>query len=312
MRSLFSSRSSNAETVKTTSNKHSPRRSSRSCASKAKSDRLSEARVQAELAKTNIAQQQAVKEAQQKKLAAEREAARQKIEFERRAAQEKAAKEREAARRQFELDEQRRIRDEEIKQQDIQRRLLQEETERQQRELDEELETRRQIAEYERLRAEVKIREREELRSTLGSDYESSDEERDDVTEPKKTATKTLGFQSIDDQQASMRKILQEFSKPTNVVENKTEPKRSVTNWLDDSNEFTAKTLKVPHNTPALPREGCVPPIETRRDDFSAQTNPAEAKVFGKYRPPQNVEGRSECSSMKDKSDAALFSQVVQ
>ena len=41
--------------------------------------------------------------------------------------------EREAARRQFELDEQRRIRDEEIKQKDIQRKLLQEETERQHR-----------------------------------------------------------------------------------------------------------------------------------------------------------------------------------
>ena len=57
MRSLFSSRSSNAETVKTISNKHSSRRSSRSGASQVKSDRLSEARVQAELAKTNIAQQ---------------------------------------------------------------------------------------------------------------------------------------------------------------------------------------------------------------------------------------------------------------
>ena len=40
------------------------------------------------------------------------------------AAQEKIAMEREAARRQFELDDQRRIRDEEIKQKDIQRKLL--------------------------------------------------------------------------------------------------------------------------------------------------------------------------------------------
>ena len=99
MRSLFSSRSSNADIAKTVSNKHSSRRSSRSGASQAKSDRLSEARVQAELAKTNITQQRALKEAQQKKLAAEREAARQQIEFERQAAQEKVAMEREAARR---------------------------------------------------------------------------------------------------------------------------------------------------------------------------------------------------------------------
>ena len=67
MRSLFSSRSSNADTAKTVSNKHSSRRSSRSGASQAKSDRLSKARVQAELAKTNVAQQRALKEAQQKK-----------------------------------------------------------------------------------------------------------------------------------------------------------------------------------------------------------------------------------------------------
>ena len=91
MRSLFSSRSSNADIAKTVSNKHSSRRSSRSGASQAKSDRLSEARVQAELAKTNIAQQRALKEAQQKKLAAEREATRQQIEFERQAAQENVA-----------------------------------------------------------------------------------------------------------------------------------------------------------------------------------------------------------------------------
>ena len=57
-------------------------------------------------------------------------------------------------------------------------------------ELKEEMETQKQIAECERLRAEVKIREREDL-----SDYESSDEDCDDVTQPKKTATKTLGFQ---------------------------------------------------------------------------------------------------------------------
>ena len=79
VRSLFSSNTSNAGSYKTISNKHSSRRSSRhSEVSQAKSDRLSEARVQAELAKAKFEQQRALQEAQQKKLAAEREAARQK------------------------------------------------------------------------------------------------------------------------------------------------------------------------------------------------------------------------------------------
>ena len=186
MRSLFSSRSSNAGTLKSVSTKHSSRRSDRSAISQAKSDRLSEARVQAELAKTNFAQQQAIKETQQKKLAAEREAARQQIEFERKAAQEKVKMEQEAARRQFELDQQRILRDEELKQKDIQRQILREETERQQRELEEELELQRQLAEYEKRRAEVHIRQRREMRSEFGSDFESSDDEIErDVTKPK-------------------------------------------------------------------------------------------------------------------------------
>ena len=46
-----------------------------------KSDRLSEARVQAELAKTNLEQYRVLQEAQQKKLAVEREASRKQLEF---------------------------------------------------------------------------------------------------------------------------------------------------------------------------------------------------------------------------------------
>ena len=199
--SLFSSRTSKASSSKTIS-KQSSRRSSRTAVSQANSDHLSEARIQAELAKKNAEQQRLLQEAQQKKLFAEREAARQQIEFEMQAAQEKIAMEREAARRQFELDDQRRIRDEEIKQKDIQRKLLQEETERQHKLLEEEIETQRQIAEYEKRRAEVEMREREEVRSTLQSDYESSDEEREDVTRPNKTTTKNFGFKDMDQQRA--------------------------------------------------------------------------------------------------------------
>ena len=159
VRSLFSSSASNAGTLKTTSKKESSRRSS--CSHVSKGDRLSEARVQAELAKKNVEQQRVLQEAQQRKLAVERETTRQRLEFERQAAERKAELDQqahqEAARRQLELEEQAR-----------QRRLLQDETERQHKELEEEMETRRQIAEYEKLQAEVQIREREELRSTWG------------------------------------------------------------------------------------------------------------------------------------------------
>ena len=48
-----------------------------------------------------------------------------------------------------------------------------------------------------------------------------------------------------------MRAILQEFPKPTNVVENKSEPRRTVKNWLEDLNAFATNTLQVPHITPA-------------------------------------------------------------
>ena len=137
MRSLFSSKASVAGTTKTASQKHSSRRSSRhSTVSLAKSDRLSEARVQAELAKAKIEQQRILQETQEKKRAAERSRSRQQIEFEQQAAREKAEMERETARRQLEQEkqrlefkEQKRLLDEEIKQRDIQRRLLHEETE---------------------------------------------------------------------------------------------------------------------------------------------------------------------------------------
>ena len=298
VKSLFSSRSSKASTYKTVSNKQSSRRSSYSRQSN--SDRLSEARIQAELAKKNIEQQKALQEAQQQKLKAEREAARKKLEFERHATQKKAEMDHEAARRQMELD--RLV---------AQRILLQEETERQHRELEEEMETQRQIAEYEKLRAEVRIREREEMRSELGSDFESSDEEVErDVTKPKVVTKNTLRFQSDDDQQQKMLKILESYSKPLEA--SKVTPQRAVTNWLDDSREFADKTPKVPPNTPVPPREKYIPPIETRRDDFSAQANPTLAKVHETSHPPQKIQDHDECSSMQGKTDAALFSRVLQ
>ena len=298
VRSLFSSTSSIAETARSASTKHSSRRSSRSNMSN--SDRLSEARVQAELAKANIAQQRALLETLKKKRAVERDAARHLLEFEQQAAQRKSEMEQEAARRQFEIDEQRReaarkqfeldeqkrIRDEELKQKDIQRRQLQEEIEREEQELEEAIETQRQIDKYERLRDEIKIREREELRLTLGSDYESSDDECDDITQPNKTVTKILGFQSINDQQANMRKILESCSKPLNTKE--VTPQRAVTNWLQETDTLVSRKLKVPKNTPAEPRQGYAPHVETRRDEVCAQPKLLLYQTYRKLlRPPR-------------------------
>ena len=306
--SLFSSRTSVAA-----SSKRSSRKTGRSVVSQAKSnsDKLSEARIQAQLAKSNVEQQRLIQEAQQQKLMAERETARQKREFEIQAAEKKREMERDAARQKMEYEEQLRRRDEEIKQADIDRRLLQEETERQHKELENQLEMQRKIAEMEKLRNEVKVREREEMRSTLGSDYESSDEEREDVTNPKKTVV-GLGFQSIDDQQASMFKILGDFSKPKHV-EDKTEPQRDVVSWLDQSH-VNRKPL-VPFNTPAQPREGYVPPLNIRRD--VSETQSSHENVMSKNKSikvplQQSFPTLDESSSMQGKSDAALFSRVLQ
>ena len=84
VRSLFSANILKAGSSKTVSKQQS---SQRSVVSQAKSDRLSETRIQAELAKKNMEQQRLLQEAQQRKLAEEREAARQQLEFERQAAQ---------------------------------------------------------------------------------------------------------------------------------------------------------------------------------------------------------------------------------
>ena len=108
VQNLFSSKSSLAGTFKTASTKHSSKRSS--CSRMSNSDRLSEARIQAELAKKNAEQQQLMQEAHQKRLAVERETTRQRLEFERQASQRKAELDREATRRQLELEEQARQR----------------------------------------------------------------------------------------------------------------------------------------------------------------------------------------------------------
>ena len=194
VRRLFSSRSSNAGTAKTLSNRHS---SHRSHISKARSDgRLNEARVQAQLARNKCRTiQNSASRTTEKSLDLEREAARREIELERQAAlqrlekEEREQRERQAeARRKFELDE-------EIRRKDLHRRMMQEETERKQREWDHEMALQTKIDEMERLDAEVHAREKEDLRSVLGSDVDS-DDEREDVTSSKNVHKSKLGFQS--------------------------------------------------------------------------------------------------------------------
>ena len=290
VRSLFSSQMSNPQTASTCSKKQSSKRSS--CSRKSNSDRLGEARIQAEMAKKNVKQQRLMQEAKQKKLDVEREATRRRLEFERKAAELEMA----------------------LEGQSRQRSLLQEEPERQQKELDEEMETRRQIAEYEKLQTEVKIRERKELRSALGSDYESSDEERDDITQPKKADKAKPGFQSIEDQQTIMHKFLEELSKPKNVAEENPVSQKQVINWLDQSHATKRKPI-VPFNTPAQPREGYVPQLDLRRDISETQfDNQKEMPVKSSLKGPlqQGFPTLDDSTSMQGRSDAALFTRVLQ
>ena len=205
VRSLFSSASSHVSDAVDRHTTNVTRRSG-SIVSKAKSDsRLSEARVQAEIAKKNVEQFKALRDAHQKKLDLEREAARQQIELEQEEARKRLERKEEEARRRIEQEE-------ELHRADLKRKLLKEETERQQRELDHEIEMQKKVAEMEKLTAEVKIREREDLRSVLGSDYDS-DEEHEDVTNPKNKTEKNLKFQDEKTQQSQMQDILQSFTK---------------------------------------------------------------------------------------------------
>ena len=198
LKTLFSSGSSRASVVPRKKSL-APNRYGGSQASKAKSDsRLSEARVQAQIAKRNVEQFKALREAQQKKLDMEREAARQQMELEQLEGRKRLERKEEEARRRIEQEE-------ELYHANLQRKLLKEETERQQRELEHEIEMQKRIAELERLKEEVNIREREELRSVLGSDLDS-DEEHEDVTSPKRARLNLLlDFKTSEAQQSQMR-----------------------------------------------------------------------------------------------------------
>ena len=78
-------------------------------------------------------------------------------------------------------------------------------------------------------------------------------------------------FQPIDEQQSSMLKILESYSKPS--VRTEATPQRAVTNWLDGPSDKTTQ------------RRGYVPPAEIRRDKIS--TRMQEAK--GPQQPSPNL-----------------------
>ena len=71
-------------------------------------------------------------------------------------------------------------------------------------------------------------------------------------------------------------------------------PQRDVSNWLDQSKPQDSC------NTPAQPRDICVPPIETRRDEFCDHPKPAPANVLNTNEP-------CECSLFQGQSSAGLF-----
>ena len=180
----------------------------------------------------------------------------------------------EAARRnRLELDEQKRLRDEELKTEGYSAPLAgKKKLNASRTELEEDLEMQRQLKAYENLRAEVRIREREELRSALGSDYDS-EEDRDDLRD-ELTVTRTApgpcqpratkGFQDIEDQQTQMNQMLKEFSKPKARVDVQQMNEREV-QWKTGWGNLTSPRWDapgVPRNTPAVPRTGYRPPAD--------------------------------------------------
>ena len=98
----------------------------------------------------------------------------------------------------------------------------------------------------------------------------------------------------MDDQQKSMLKILGSYSK-SNVAKTKAAPLHAVKSWVDESNKTQNRVSKVANDSPAH-YQGHVSPIETRRD----------------VRDQQKLTDRDEISSSQERSEAALFSRVLQ
>ena len=195
---------------------------------------------------------------------------------------------------------------------EVQKRKLEfdRETARRQIELDYQISMQQKIAEMEKLQAEVTIRESEEMRSILGSDYES-DEEREDVTKSETVPKATIGSQTIEEQQSSMIEILNTIYEPK--TSDYVKPRDAVVSWLDKSNAKESQPIRVPFNTPTNPRGGYVPPFDVRRDALKTQSNdekPIQVKTF-QVPTQQTLQSVEDIGLMQGRSDAALLSRVL-
>ena len=215
--------------------------------SEARSERLSEARIQAELAQKRLEQEELLQQANRLKITMEREAAQQK-----------------------------QILDAEAEQLASRRRELEEETERRALELEQAIQLQRKRHDVEALHTEVNARKAEEMRATLGSDY-NSDEERDDVTSPRPA---TRGFQPIDEQSACLTKVLEEITRKQ--AESRPGGSREqVKSWLQDaSRHYDTPPPQVPLNTPAVLQTGYKPQSQQYRPLLNAPPIQTQSKPF--------------------------------
>ena len=249
-------------------------------ASQARSVTLSETRVQAELAKRRFAQQRAEQEENQKRIDFEREVARQNRELDKRRAEAEARErelKQEAERNQRKLQEDAEARERQLQEEsdrrmrelDERQRELQEEAELYKRELENAQKLKKQQDEMENLQAELRLREIEEIRGELGSDYDS-DGDCVDVTRPTKSSAKPR-FQLETEQDAQMREIL--HAAANNELRGAPsfgETQKSVSAWLHNSVDEVS--------VPELPRSSAHPHIEDR-DNIPSRANIRKSAV---------------------------------
>ena len=166
----------------------------------------------------------------------------------------------EAAARQLQLQEESERRMREL---DERQRELREETELHQRELENAQKLKKQQDEMENLQAELRLREREEVRGELGSDYDS-DGDRFDVTHPTKSSAKPR-FPLETEQDAQMREILHAAANnEPRGAPSFGETHKSVGAWLHNSVDDVS--------VPELPRSSAQPRIEDR-EQVSTRAN---------------------------------------
>ena len=152
--------------------------------------------------------------------------------------------------RQIQLDferQQRELQEESAKRKrelDLRQRELQEEAELYERQLEKVLQMKKKQDEMENLQAELKIREQEEIRADLGSDYDS-DGDRVDVTRKEKSKPKH-GYQLENEQNTQMQDILRAITDDQlHGASAVTAKRNSVKDWLQDpANEIVPPTSR--------------------------------------------------------------------